>query len=242
MFGGKDKPVTCQLGQVSDWTGKGFMSDNNVDIDLSDIEISANEISEDNQAKVSAIEVDEDLSDVVVSSDEKTTENPQNGVVPLVSEDLGDINISTDEENYKKKEQLESAKPIVKEAVSEAIKIQNENFKLEVSEVLQDEVGYRLNKYEKRRRWREIKERICFFIKAGVVIILLALVLGNTKIRTRLIIVGQDIVELFSGLFSGEDVSSNQLIEDMFRDLGDDLDKVNTTEIETTSQEVETNE
>ena len=218
------------------------MSDNKVDIDLSDIEISADDVSKDTEVKVSAIEVDEDLSDVVVSSDEKPAENTQTGVVPLVSEDLGDIDISTDEENYKKKEQLDSATPIVRQAVSEAIKIQNENFKLEVSEVLQDEVGYRLNKYEKRRRWREIKERVGFFIKAGVVIILLALVLGNTKIRTRLVIVGQDIIELFSGLFSGEDVSSNQLIEDMFRDLGDDLDKVNTTEIETTSQEVQENE
>lgn len=198
-----------------------------------------NKVSKDNQAKVSAIEVDEDLSDIVVSNDEKPTESPQTGVVHLVSEDLGDIDISTDEENYKKKEQLDSATPIVKQAVSEAIKIQNENFKLEVSEVLQDEVGHRLNKYEKRRRWREIKERVFFFIKSGVVIILLAVVLGNTKIRTRLMIVGQDIVELFSGLFSGEDVSSNQLIEDMFRDLGDDLNEVNTT-IE--SQEVQKNE
>ena len=110
--------------------------------------MNVNLVAKDIQAKGAAVEVDEDLSDIVVSNDEKPTESPQTGVVHLVSEDLGDIDISTDEENYKTKEQLDSATPIVKQAVSEAIKIQNENFKLEVSEVLQDEVGHRLNKYE----------------------------------------------------------------------------------------------
>lgn len=44
--------------------------------------------------------------------------------------------------------------------VAEAVRAENDKVKLEISEVLQDEVSYRLGKYEKRRKRRDLKEKI----------------------------------------------------------------------------------
>lgn len=42
----------------------------------------------------------------------------------------------------------------------------------------------------------------------------------------------KDIGDLVSGLIHNEEVTSNQLVEDLFRDLGEDLNRVNTETIE----------
>ena len=100
--------------------------------------------------------------------------------------------------------------------------------KLEVSEVLQDEVGYRLSKYERRRRRRDLKEKLGFIIKGIVIFLVIIFILGNAQLRLRFALVVKDLGNMLSGLMKGEEVNSNQLVHDMFKDLGDELNEVNT--------------
>lgn len=149
--------------------------------------------------------------------------------VPEVYEDLSAGN---EEEAYRQEEFANKVNPILhettKKAVAEAVKAQNDKTKLEISEVLQDEVSSRLSKYERRRKRRDLKEKIGFCIKGVVLIIVFLIIFGNAQIRLRISIVAKDAGEMISDLLRGKDTSSNKLVEDLFRDLGDDTNKVNT--------------
>lgn len=124
------------------------------------------------------------------------------------------------------------AAPIIEDTVKEAVKLNNERLKLEVNEVLSGEAGYRLDKYEKRRKFRERRDLVVGVFKWGLVLLLVAVIFGNVTLRTRCQIVLKDIGDLVSGLIHNEEVTSNQLVEDLFRDLGEDLNRVNTETIE----------
>lgn len=156
--------------------------------------------------------------------------------IPEVYEDLSAGN---EEEAYRQEEFANKVNPILhettKKAVSEAVKAQNDKVKLEISEVLQDEVSYRLGKYEKRRKRRDLKEKIGFCIKGVVIIVVFLIIFGNAQIRLRISLVAKDTGELISDLLQGKEASSNKLVEDLFRDLGDDINKVNT--IDTTKDQ-----
>ena len=149
--------------------------------------------------------------------------------VPEVYEDLSAGN---EEEAYRQEEFANKVNPILhettKKAVAEAVKAQNDKTKLEISEVLQDEVSSRLSKYERRRRRRDLKEKIGFCIKGVVLIIVFLIIFGNAQIRLRISLVAKDAGEMISDLLRGKEASSNKLVEDLFRDLGDDINKVNT--------------
>lgn len=149
--------------------------------------------------------------------------------IPEVYEDLSAGN---EEEAYRQEEFANKINPILhettKKAVAEAVKAQNDKTKLEISEVLQDEVSHRLSKYEKRRKRRDLKEKIGFCIKGVVFILAFLIIFGNAQIRLRISIVAKDAGEIISDLLQGKDTSSNKLVEDLFRDLGDDTNKVNT--------------
>lgn len=149
--------------------------------------------------------------------------------IPEVYEDLSAGN---EEEAYRQEEFANKINPILhettKKAVAEAVKAQNDKTKLEISEVLQDEVSSRLSKYERRRRRRDLKEKIGFCIKGVVFILAFLIIFGNAQIRLRISIVAKDAGEIISDLLQGKDTSSNKLVEDLFRDLGDDTNKVNT--------------
>lgn len=124
------------------------------------------------------------------------------------------------------------AAPIIQDTVKEAVKLNNERLKLEVNEVLSGEVGYRLDKYEKRRKFRERRDLVVGVLKWGLALLVVAVIFGNVTLRTRCQIVLKDIGDLVSGLIHNEEVTSNQLVEDLFRDLGEDLNRVNTETIE----------
>lgn len=149
--------------------------------------------------------------------------------IPEVYEDLSAGN---EEEAYRQEEFANKINPILhettKKAVAEAVKAQNDKTKLEISEVLQDEVSSRLSKYERRRRRRDLKEKIGFCIKGVVFILAFLIIFGNAQIRLRISLVAKDAGEIISDLLQGKDTSSNKLVEDLFRDLGDDTNKVNT--------------
>ncbi len=179
-------------------------------------------------------EVDEDFSEGVLDDSSSTDSNKanKNEVVCLMDEDMGSLSVGSQEELYRDNELSEKVKPVVHEvttqAVKEAVRYQSDKLKLEVSEVLEDEVSRRLSKYERRRRRRDLKERVCFIAKGVVILLVAAFILGNAQLRLRFKLVFTDLGDMISSLVRGEEASSNKLIEDLFRDLGDDLNEVNT--------------
>lgn len=177
----------------------------------------------------SGVEIDETVDSVAEDELPAPVKKAPISSVPEVYEDLSAGN---EEEAYRQEEFANKVNPILhettKKAVSEAVKAQNDKVKLEISEVLQDEVSYRLGKYEKRRKRRDLKEKIGFCVKGVVLIIVFLIIFGNAQIRLRISLVAKDAGEIISDLLRGKDTSSNKLVEDLFRDLGDDINNVNT--------------
>ena len=140
-----------------------------------------------------------------------------------------------DEESYQKNEFESQLQPIVQattqKAVTEAVKYQQDKLKLEVHEVLQDEVGYRLSKYEKRRRRRRCKENLITVVKLLVLLGIIGVILSNSSIRSRVQIVTRNAWNYVESLVAGEDVSSNNIVDDVLQSLGVELNDINTTEV-----------
>ena len=177
----------------------------------------------------SGVEIDESMDSVAEDELPAPVNKAPISSVPEVYEDLS---AAGDEEAYRQEEFANKVNPILhettKKAVAEAVKAQKDKMKLEVSEVLQDEVSYRLGKYEKRRKRRDLKEKIGFCIKGVVIIVVFLIIFGNAQIRLRISLVAKDAGELISDLLQGKEASSNKLVEDLFKDWGSDINKVNT--------------
>lgn len=154
------------------------------------------------------------------------TEEPVlNKDVSIIEENLGSTLSGHDENEYEKRQTEKKIVPVVKEAVGEAVKYQNDKLKAEVNEVLQGEVGYRLDKYEKRRRRRDVKEKLGVVLKWVVVVGIIAFIYGTPQLRLKFSILFRDFGELVEGLMNNEEVSSNKLVEDALSDLGVDLNE-----------------
>ena len=203
--------------------------------------------------KEAPAEVDEDLSHIDIAKepdkDVWNEEKKHTQLVPVIQEDLSTVDVHDAEEAYQSNEFSRKVQPVLKEttekAVASAVKYQNDKLKLEVAEVLSDEVGYRLSRYEKRRRRRDMKEKISGVAKFLVTVIVILFILGNQQLRLRFAIVFQDLGDLVVGLIKGEEVSSNKLVHDIFMDMGDELNEVNTIRVNdgfTIDEEVEIKE
>lgn len=182
------------------------------------------------------IEVSDDESFVGILEEPEPIwkDMPQEINTPIVDENLSGIALPNELDDYDAKVLSEKIQPVLKEttekAVKSAIKAQNDKLKLEVAEVLDDEVSYRLSKYEKRRRRRDFKEKVGGIVKAIAIILVVLFILGNKQLRLRFALVFQDLGDMFTGLINNEEVSSNKLVYDLFKDLGDDVNDVNTIE------------
>lgn len=178
--------------------------------------------------KCSGVEIDESVDSIAEDELPVLVKRPLSSV-PEVYEDLS---AAHEEEAYREEEFSKKVNPILhettKKAVAEAVKAQNDKMKLEVSEVLQDEVSSRLSKYERRRRRRDLKEKISWVIKAIIIVLVTLIVFGNKQMRMRISIVAKDAGELISDLLQGKEASSNKLVEDLFKDWGSDINKINT--------------
>lgn len=177
----------------------------------------------------SGVEIDETVDSIAEDELPAPVKKAPISSVPEVYEDLSAGN---EEEAYRQEEFANKVNPILhettKKAVAEAVKAQNDKTKLEISEVLQDEVSSRLSKYERRRRRRDLKEKISWVIKAIIIVLVTLIIFGNKQIRMRISIVAKDAGELISDLLQGKEASSNKLVEDLFKDWGSDINKVNT--------------
>lgn len=136
--------------------------------------------------------------------------------VPVIMQDenFSNIDIAVSEQRYKETELQQEAVPLIKDAVE-----------IEVKKAVRKDIGHRLDKYEKRRNRRFMANIIGTCIKWGIAVLIALAIYGNVQLRTRIILVAQDVKEMVTCLLNNEEVSSNKLVEDLFRDLGDDLGK-----------------
>lgn len=136
--------------------------------------------------------------------------------VPVIMQDenFSNIDIAVSEQRYKVTELQQEAVPLIKDAVE-----------IEVKKAVKKDIGHRLDKYEKRRNRRFMANIIGTCIKWGIAVFIALAIYGNVQLRTRIILVVQDVKEMVTCLLNNEEVSSNKLVEDLFRDLGDDLGK-----------------
>lgn len=136
--------------------------------------------------------------------------------VPVIMQDenFSNIDIAVSEQRYKVTELQQEAVPLIKDAVE-----------IEVKKAVKKDIGHRLDKYEKRRNRRFMANIIGTCIKWGIAVLIALAIYGNVQLRTRIILVAQDVKEMVTCLLNNEEVSSNKLVEDLFRDLGDDLGK-----------------
>ena len=172
----------------------------------------------------SGVEVDETFEDMPFE-ETVTTE-----VASLIEDDnLGELSLEEASNEYEKHQTAEKIAPVVKEvtkqAVSEAVKYQQDKFKVEVNELLQEDVGYRLDKYEKRRRRRDVKDKLGVVAKWIIVVGIIAFIYGTPQLRTKFSILFRDFGDLVEGLINNEEVSSNKLVEDALAGLGEDLNE-----------------
>lgn len=166
------------------------------------------------------VEVDESFEGVL-QEEQVPTE-----AVAVADEELDCV--GHEESEYQQLQTERKIAPVIKEA----IKYQEDKLKAEVNEVLQDEVGYRLDKYEKRRRRRDIKDRLGVALKWIVIMGIIAFIYGTPQLRIKFAVLFRDFGDLVIGLVNNEEVSSNQLVEDALSDLGVDLNESSGVEDE----------
>lgn len=172
--------------------------------------------------KDNLIEIDESF-DGVIPEQQETVE-----AVAVANEDFESL-----EHEAVEYEQRQTEKKIVP-VVKEAIKYHEDKLKAEVNEVLQEEVGYRLTRYEKRRRRRDIKDKLGVALKWVVVLGIIAFIYSTPQLRLKFSVLFRDLGDLITGLVNNDEVSSNQLVEDALSGLGVDLNSVSQeSDIET---------
>lgn len=166
------------------------------------------------------IEINESFDSVIPEEQEPAE------AVAVANEDFDSLEHEAVE--YEQHQTEKKVAPVVKEAM----KYQEDKLKAEVNEVLQGEVGYRLDKYEKRRRRRDIKDRLGIVIKWVVVIGIIAFIYGTPQLREKFSILFRDFGDLIEGMLNNEEVSSNQLVEDALSNLGVELNESDSVDID----------
>ncbi len=157
----------------------------------------------------------------VVETDFDFTASEQNEMakqpeVQAVDTDFS--NICSNEVDYEaeRREEIHNAvKPLIEENTKRVIQEQHDKFKLEVHEVLNDEVFHRLGKYEKRRRRRAIKEGLGVALKWLFIGAIIFIFVANDQLREEAITIANDVKEIVVGLLNDEEVSSNKLVNDV---------------------------
>lgn len=163
-------------------------------------------------------EITIDFSEGFIEEPEVTSSSTE--LVAIINEDLGCTALVNDDE-YEIADFEKKAQPLIREAtkhaVSEAIKFENAKMNVEVRDVLQEEVSYRLDKYEKRRNRRKFRNTVKSLVWWGIVILLVVAVYQNIELRNAVIVIASDIKDIIVGLLQGNDISSNKLLEDLLK-------------------------
>ena len=134
--------------------------------------------------------------------------------------------------------QMQQVNNAVRYNVNMALLQQQNKMQLEVNNMLANQVDTKMIEYEKQRKRLVYKDRVFTGIKIVIVLGVVIFLAINPQTRKRISLVGQDLGEMTSGIIKGEEVHSNKLVEDLFRDLKEDLD--DTKYVEFQSEETNT--
>lgn len=193
-----------------------------VDVDMTGfeaVEEDENKSVEDNSWGTNEIDVAfEGVGDMYIRNENLIKTVDDCTEVDVIDEEW---DITEAEDAYKMAEVAKSAKPAIEAtaeiAVGEAIKFQHEKMKFDMQEALQDEVSYRLGKYEKKRRNRRIKNLLGVLVKVIIITAIVVVIWNNDAIRDKIILLVTDFVEIVKDLWSDGDASSNKFFQDLVK-------------------------
>lgn len=101
---------------------------------------------------------------------------------------------------------------------------QSEKIRIEIQEAISDSVDKRLRKFEKRRSRIKRHELIGKIFKWGIIICLLLTIYFSPALRNKVVLIVDDVIEMIQDATNNKDVSSNKLVEDIFKPIGGDLE------------------
>lgn len=131
------------------------------------------------------------------------------------------VELAGSEDEYRKQELIAQSQEMVKAAVAQVGEKQVIKLRNEVNDALNEEVGTRLNAYEKRRNRREARERTALIIRLVVIIVLIVVILCIPAVRNRLKILFTGVGNTVNTVVNGGDATDdiNKLKEDMNQDM-----------------------
>ena len=101
---------------------------------------------------------------------------------------------------------------------------QSEKIRIEVQEAISDSVDKRLRKFEKRRSRIKRHELIGKIFKWGIILSLLLAIYFTPALRNKVVLIVDDVIEMVQDATNNKDVSSNKLVEDIFKPIGGDIE------------------
>lgn len=155
--------------------------------------------------------------------------------------DLGSMDIGADEANFRSSELDSHITPVVQKKVTEAVHqtvaLNNDRMKVSMTEVLDEYNSDRLKELKKDRKKRQRKKRFWSIVKFVIIFVIIAVLMTNAQIRTRVNIIFQDTKKLVADIFNDEPTTSNNVAGDFLDNLGTHLNEVNTYEVEEVEEE-----
>lgn len=138
----------------------------------------------------------------------------------LIETTVNDMKVADNASEYEAKEFAEAVAPIIEEvtdkAIDESLKFHNEKTRMDVHEALNEEVAYRLGKYERKRKARKAKDIVSTVIKYILILLAIIIIWSNEPIRLKIIETATNLFDIVQGLINGEEVNSNKFFQDLF--------------------------
>lgn len=183
-------------------------------------------------------EITEELDTLVDVQDEFGNVIKKSKVTTLVEqvdEDLGQESIFQTEELHRQRELEKQAEPLIEERVSEAVMQHNARLKREAAEliyehdttILENVRQARLEDKKERKRQRrnaKIKSFLGFAAIAGVLFIFCT----NSQVKPLVQTVFTNLYDMVVDLVNNDETSSNELVDDSLKELGNLLNEANT--------------
>ena len=224
VFYGKEK---CRFLPMP--KGRGFhdmtlvMSKENLDVSVVEDEESL-VVEEGNKTDVAddwVLPEESNKEDVNPSDEESWKLETKNSESTDLALSDAQVELAGSEDEYRKQELIAQSQEMVKAAVAQVGEKQVIKLRNEVNDALNEEVGTRLNAYEKRRNRREARERTALIIRLVVIIVLIVVILCIPAVRNRLKILFTGVGNTVNTVVNGGDATDdiNKLKEDMNQDM-----------------------
>ena len=192
----------------------------------------------DSFAEVSTHEVeDEDLGGLTYGAFRDGVKRMQQEELEVEDEDFGEESLFLSEEGYRQRELEETASPLIDEKVKEAVKEHSSRIKREAAELFIERDNNILSQIEdleaKKKRDLKRKKRGAFI--RGIVwkvalVAIIVICLTNNQVRSLTQTVVKNLYTMTVDLFTNEETSSDELVNDSLKQLGAEINEKNTSQ------------